>query len=151
MNTQTSFRHLLGAALLAPVLLLSGCASPGGSAGDNVVRRCGQCGVIQSITPREVENNSPNTGGAIAGAIIGGIIGHQFGSGRGNDAATAAGAIGGAAAGSQYGRGRLEMVYDLVIRMDQGGIRRLTVSSVAGLAEGDRVEIEPGRVAPYRY
>ena len=33
-------------------------------------------------------------GGTLFGAIIGGVIGHQFGSGRGNDAATTAGAQG---------------------------------------------------------
>lgn len=42
----------------------------------------------------------PNTGRAgrtLFGAIVGGVIGHQFGSGRGNDAATVAGSLIGAA------------------------------------------------------
>ena len=51
------------------------------------------------------EVGDQNVGGAVAGAIIGGIIGHQFGGGRGNDAATAGGAIAGAAIGSQAGGG----------------------------------------------
>lgn len=38
-------------------------------------------------------------GGSLAGAIIGGVIGHQFGSGRGRDAATIAGSLLGAAIG----------------------------------------------------
>ena len=43
------------------------------------------------------------------GAVIGGVIGHQFGSGRGNDAATAAGALIGAnhAASNSYRSGRV--------------------------------------------
>lgn len=40
-----------------------------------------------------------SAGKTLAGAIIGGVIGHQFGSGRGNDAATIAGTMIGAAVG----------------------------------------------------
>jgi len=48
-----------------------------------------------------VDERPPGLGGkTLAGAIIGGVIGHQFGSGRGNDAATAAGAILGATVAS---------------------------------------------------
>ena len=39
------------------------------------------------------------TGRTLVGAVIGGVIGHQFGSGRGNDAATVAGTLIGAAIG----------------------------------------------------
>lgn len=39
-------------------------------------------------------------GGTLFGAIVGGVVGHQFGSGRGNDAATAVGSILGAAIGN---------------------------------------------------
>ena len=42
-------------------------------------------------------------GGALLGAVIGGVIGHQFGSGRGNDAATVAGTLIGAAVGGLLG------------------------------------------------
>jgi len=50
---------------------------------------------------------NPSTGTAgktLFGAIVGGVIGHQFGSGRGNDAATVAGALMGAAIGNDAGR-----------------------------------------------
>jgi uncharacterized protein YcfJ len=40
-----------------------------------------------------------STGRTIAGAVIGGVIGHQFGGGRGKDAATLAGSMIGAAVG----------------------------------------------------
>ena len=40
------------------------------------------------------------------GAVIGGVIGHQFGSGRGNDAATVAGSLIGAAIGNDAARKR---------------------------------------------
>lgn len=39
-------------------------------------------------------------GSTLFGAIVGGVVGHQFGSGRGNDAATAVGSILGAAIGN---------------------------------------------------
>lgn len=48
-----------------------------------------------------VDRRPVNGGGAaLFGAMLGGVIGHQFGSGRGNDAATAVGALLGAAIGS---------------------------------------------------
>jgi uncharacterized protein YcfJ len=49
-----------------------------------------------------VNERPPGAGGrTLAGAIIGGVIGHQFGSGRGNDAATVAGTLIGATVGNQ--------------------------------------------------
>jgi uncharacterized protein YcfJ len=41
--------------------------------------------------------NAGRAGKTLFGAIVGGVIGHQFGSGRGNDAATVAGSLIGAA------------------------------------------------------
>jgi uncharacterized protein YcfJ len=46
--------------------------------------------------------------GTVIGAIAGGVIGHQFGSGRGNTAATAAGAIGGGVLGNRIDRNRAD-------------------------------------------
>ena len=49
-----------------------------------------------------VNKRPPNEGlRTLTGALIGGVIGHQFGSGRGNDAATAAGVVIGATVGNQ--------------------------------------------------
>ena len=45
------------------------------------------------------ERHPGRAGKTLAGAIIGGVIGHQFGRGRGNDAATVAGSMIGAAIG----------------------------------------------------
>jgi len=57
------------------------------------VRECWQ--ETQHYTTYEPRHKGP--GRTIAGAIIGGVVGHQFGSGRGNDAATIAGSMLGAA------------------------------------------------------
>jgi uncharacterized protein YcfJ len=52
----------------------------------------------------EQSRGDRNVAGGVVGAVIGGIIGHQFGSGRGNDAATVGGVVAGAAIGSNQGR-----------------------------------------------
>lgn len=60
--------------------------------------------------------SDPEVGGrTLLGSIIGGVIGHQFGSGRGRDAATVAGAVIGAGVGydsaaRRYGSGTREQV-----------------------------------------
>ena len=59
------------------------------------VRECWQ--ETEYYTRYEGRRNAP--GRTIAGAVIGGVIGHQFGSGRGKDAATVAGAMLGASIG----------------------------------------------------
>lgn len=134
-----SLRILFVTMLIAPLLALSGCR-------DIFAKACDQCGVIESIKPQTVRGE-PSGGGAIAGAIIGGVVGHQFGDGRGQDAATAAGAVGGAIAGNEIEKRRnSHTVYKLVIKMDKGGVRTLTVSSIEGLHEGEKVEIRNGRV-----
>ncbi|MDX1406086.1 MAG: glycine zipper 2TM domain-containing protein [Woeseiaceae bacterium] len=48
--------------------------------------------------------NGNKAGKTLFGAIVGGVIGHQFGSGRGNDAATVAGALIGAGVANSRSR-----------------------------------------------
>lgn len=61
------------------------------------------------VVERTHYRGGPDPGAVLVGAVIGGAIGHQFGSGRGNDAATAAGAFIGAshAAQSSHRSGRV--------------------------------------------
>jgi uncharacterized protein YcfJ len=61
------------------------------------------------VVERTHYRGGPDPGAVLMGAVIGGVIGHQFGSGRGNDAATAAGAIIGAnnAASGSHRNGRV--------------------------------------------
>jgi uncharacterized protein YcfJ len=55
----------------------------------------------------EVQEPAPGIGiSTLFGAALGGVIGHQFGSGRGNDAATVAGTFIGAAVGNTSARRR---------------------------------------------
>jgi len=142
--TTSTFRSVALAGLLGAAFALSGCRD----ALSNMFSRCDQCGTIESITPRLVQGEA-GAGGALAGAIIGGVIGHQFGSGRGNDAATVAGAAGGAITGHEIEKRRNRYtVYDLDIRMKKGELRHVTVASRENLHPGDRVEIVDGRVLP---
>ena len=66
------------------------------------VRECWQ--ETHYYTAYEPRHKKP--GRTLAGAVIGGVVGHQFGSGRGNDAATIAGSMLGAA----IARGPIERV-----------------------------------------
>ena len=60
-------------------------------------------------TQEQVTTKTDKEGHPILGTIVGGaagaVAGHQFGKGRGKDAATAAGAVGGAAAGHELAKG----------------------------------------------
>ena len=88
--------------------------------------------------------------GTVLGAIVGGVVGHQFGSGRGNDAATVAGALGGAAVGHEIAENRSGRDgYRVNVRLDNGGLRTFYQDDVYGLNVGDRVQVDSDRV--YRY
>ncbi|HSW14207.1 MAG TPA: glycine zipper 2TM domain-containing protein [Solimonas sp.] len=142
-------------------LALAGCASEGSNTDTRAAgsapyvvdngyygsSRCMDCGTIETVEARQI-SGKPNVGGAIVGAIIGGVAGHQFGSGRGKDAATAGGAIAGGAIGSQVNKGESSTVYDLGVRMDGGDYRTVTVAATGGLRSGSRVRISGDRVSP---
>ena len=143
MKTLTS-RSLAVGTLLGVVIALSGCRD----ALSSMFSKCDACGTIESITPRRVQGDTSG-GGAVAGAIIGGVVGHQFGSGKGNDAATVVGALGGAVAGNEIEKSQKRYtVYDLTIKMEKGDVRHVTVASRENLRPGERVEIVDGRVLP---
>jgi outer membrane lipoprotein SlyB len=108
---------------------------------------CQNCGTVQSVNQRQIAGK-PNVVGALVGAIVGGVAGNQFGSGRGNTAATAGGAIAGGVVGSQIAKGESSTVYDMNIRMDNGENRTLTVASAGGLRAGSRVRISGDHVTP---
>lgn len=59
-----------------------------------------------------VDHRPPDLAGrTLLGAVVGGVIGHQFGGGRGKDAATVAGTLIGAAVGSESARRRHDGYY----------------------------------------
>jgi uncharacterized protein YcfJ len=61
--------------------------------------------------------SDPAVGGrTLVGALIGGVVGHQFGSGRGRDAATVAGALTGAAVGYDAAARRSSTVREEIVQ-----------------------------------
>ena len=112
-------------------------AGPTGSVGE-----CKDCGTVRQVDPMSSKGQATGKG-AVIGAVIGGVVGHQFGSGRGQDAATAAGAVAGGAAGHQVEKGRAApgTYYRITIDMDDGGTREVNVADPMGLAAGSKVRV----------
>jgi outer membrane lipoprotein SlyB len=105
---------------------------------------CTTCGVVTSI--RYVEQKGQGTGaGAVVGGVVGGIVGHQFGSGRGNTAATIAGVGVGAYAGNEVEKNKnKKFYYEINVKLDNGNRRSFTQGSNPPFHEGDRVKIVDG-------
>lgn len=107
---------------------------------------CNECGVIASIEP--VKEKGDGTGaGAVIGAIAGGVIGHQFGGGRGKDAATAGGAIVGGMAGHEAEkRIRATSYYKVGVNMENGTYQTVNVADASGISAGTRVRVVGGNL-----
>jgi uncharacterized protein YcfJ len=67
--------------------------------------------------------------------VIGGVIGNQFGSGRGNDAATVVGAVGGGYVGNEIEKDAKEKT---------AGYNVIRVPTAGALQVGDRVRVTGG-------
>jgi outer membrane lipoprotein SlyB len=110
---------------------------------------CADCGTVESVTPvqRQGEVNGVAVGGTtvglgtVAGGLIGGLLGNQVGGGNGKTAMTVLGAAGGAFAGNQVEKNMKKVtVYQVRVRMNDGSIRNVEVSSA--LAVGSKVIVE---------
>lgn len=109
---------------------------------------CHDCGTVSSINP-VTRQGEAGAMGTLGGAVVGGIIGHQFGGGRGKDLATVAGAAGGAFAGREIEkRARATTVYEIGVRMEDGGHRTVTVADPAGITVGSRVRVDGNNLIP---
>lgn len=139
---------------------LSGCADTGyqsnvnsantnmGNPG-NTYSSAVNYGVIDSIQTVQADSNSPTGVGAVVGGVVGGLLGNQIGGGSGRTVATAAGVVGGALAGNQvekHNRGQTRTVYQVGVRLDNGGYQTIVQDSVANLYVGNRVRVENGVV-----
>jgi outer membrane lipoprotein SlyB len=122
-------------------LALAANAQP---AGTPVGGACTRCGVVLSV--RHIEKQGGASGvGAIAGGVLGGIVGHQFGSGRGNTAATIVGAGAGAYAGHEVEKNRNRKAYwSVAVRLDNGKKRTFTFGNQPTFRDGDRVKLIDG-------
>lgn len=103
---------------------------------------CHDCGVVSAV--REIKTPGQAQGfGAVGGAVVGGVIGNQIGKGNGRDAARILGAIGGAVAGHQIEKqARANVRYDVDVRMDDGSLRTVSMTSAPDLRAGDAVRVD---------
>jgi outer membrane lipoprotein SlyB len=101
---------------------------------------CAGCGTVEAV--RSVQHKGEANGvGAVAGGVLGGVIGNQVGGGNGRKAMTVLGAIGGGLAGHEVEkRVRTETVYEVRVRLDDGGMRTITQKTAP--APGSRVVVE---------
>lgn len=110
---------------------------------------CADCGTVQSVTTvqRQGQVNGVPVGnttiglGTVAGGLLGGLLGNQVGNGNGKTAATVIGAAGGAYAGNMVEKNMKKVtVYDVRIRMDDGTIRNMDIST--DVPVGSKVIVE---------
>ena len=130
-------------ALLCAFALASGltaCATSGPQSGETEVRQ----GVIEQITPTQIDSSKPPGIGAVVGGIAGVGIGSLIGGGTGRDVAMVLGAVGGAVAGN-----KMQKKYDqpvageqIVVRVANGVLVSVTQPGSSGLRKGDKVYIE---------
>ncbi len=110
---------------------------------------CADCGTVQSVTAvqRQGQVNGVPVGnttiglGTVAGGVIGGLLGNQVGNGNGKTLATVAGVAGGAYAGNTIEKNMKKVtVYDVRVRMDDGSMRNLDISTAVPV--GSKVIVE---------
>ena len=102
---------------------------------------CADCGTVLSIRPVDVRGEGSYVG-PIAGGVLGAVLGNQVGGGSGRKAATAVGAIGGAVLGREIERRRGSSThYDVVVRMEDGTERTISVPQSGELRVGDPVKV----------
>lgn len=103
---------------------------------------CGNCGTVESATP--IQREGTGTGlGAVAGGVLGAVVGNQVGGGNGRTAATVLGALGGGWAGNSVEKKmKKETLYQVRVRMEDGGSRTFEVATPVNA--GSRVTVEGG-------
>jgi len=110
---------------------------------------CQACGTVEAVTPvqRQGKVNGVDVGnttiglGTVAGGVVGGLLGNQMGGGNGKTAMTVLGVAGGAFAGNQIEKNMKKVtVYEVRVRMDDGSVRNMELSSA--VAVGSKVIVE---------
>ena len=110
---------------------------------------CASCGTVEAVTPvqRQGKVNGVDVGnttiglGTVAGGVVGGLLGNQVGGGNGKTAMTVLGVAGGAFAGNQIEKNMKKVtVYEIRVRMDDGSVRNMELSSA--VAVGSKVIVE---------
>jgi outer membrane lipoprotein SlyB len=105
-------------------------------------RYCANCGVVEAVNVIEVKGDGSYLG-MIAGGLAGALLGHQIGGGSGKQIATVAGAAGGAFAGNEVEkRMKTAKHYEVITRLESGGIQAIPFETDPGFKVGDKVKVE---------
>lgn len=130
-------------ATLARSMLISGNA-PATTQARQQPGFCANCGTVEAVNVIEVKGEGGYVG-KIAGGVVGGLLGSQIGSGSGKTVAQIAGVVGGAVAGNEIEK-RVNKTrhYDVVTRLQGGGIQTITYATEPSFKVGDKVRVENG-------
>jgi outer membrane lipoprotein SlyB len=122
------------------VLTLAACAAPGPQPGEVEIRR----GVVEQITPVQIQSNHHQGVGAVVGGLAGLGIGSLIGGGTGRDVAMVLGAVGGALAGNEVQKKHDQPLagQQIMVRTTSGVLVAVTQPVGASLRVGQRVYIE---------
>jgi outer membrane lipoprotein SlyB len=111
----------------------------------SVKKSCADCGRVEGIRVLE-QSDWKKYAAPVAGAVVGGVVGNQFGGGTGKTIFTVVGALGGAYGGHKVEEKTRDKVWEVIVRMDDGTRRTVTLNNSPGVREGDRVRVRDGRL-----
>ena len=111
----------------------------------------GLTGIGQVLAINESRQADASTAAAnqVGGALIGAAVGSLFGGGRGRTVMTGVGAVAGTVAGAAATKHAAPLVWDIVIRFEDGIDRTLRVYQLPQVRPGQRVRVYNGAVLPY--
>jgi len=129
--------HLSAFAL---ALILTACATPGPQPGEAEIR----AGVIEQITPVQIQSNHHAGVGAVVGGVAGLGLGSLIGGGTGRDVAMVLGTVGGAYAGNEVQKKNDQPVQgqQIIVRTGSGVLIEVTQPVNPSLFNGQRVFVQ---------
>ncbi|MDM0106194.1 hypothetical protein QTH97_14710 [Variovorax sp. J22R24] len=137
---RTTTQLLSRFAALALAFLLAACAAPGSQSDSMTVRQ----GVIEQISPTQIQSSHHTGVGAVLGGLAGVGLGSLIGGGTGRDVAMVVGAVGGTMAGAEVARRYDQPIagQQVFVRTTSGVLVEVTQPATPGLRVGQRVYIE---------
>jgi outer membrane lipoprotein SlyB len=107
------------------------------------------CGKITSIEHHEMQGKGSGVG-AVAGGVAGALLGNQLGGGNTRTIATVGGAAGGAYLGNMAEKKvKSKKMSKVSVKMDDGSMRSFDLAGETQLANGDRVQVQNGKLSRY--
>ncbi len=105
-------------------------------------RVCATCATVEAVNPIEVKGEGGLLGLA-GGGVAGAVVGSQIGKGNGRTAAQVLGAVGGALAGREVEKNVHKTThYEVVARLEGGGVQTITYDQPPPFRVGDHVRVE---------